>query len=72
MNREKALETINLLFGVRERDIHSVFNELGLDAFSDEALDLIAQEQLQEELSLKRERESAIGEMPINNEPGLG
>ena len=57
MDRKKALETLDLLNGIRERDMKSVLDELGADALSDEALDLIAQEQLQEELSLKRERE---------------
>jgi hypothetical protein len=57
MDRKKALETLDLLYGIRDQDIKSVVRTLGTDAFSDEALDLVAQEQLQEELSLKLKRE---------------
>lgn len=59
MDRKKALETLDMLYGIRERDVKSVLDALGKEALSDEALERIAQGQLQEELSLKTERERA-------------
>ncbi|WP_053764647.1 hypothetical protein [Leptospirillum ferriphilum] len=57
MDRKKALETLDLLYGIRDQDIQSVVEKLGSDALSDKALDLIAQAQLQEEFTLKLKRE---------------
>lgn len=56
MDREAAIETLVDLFGFQEKYFLPVLNALGLNAFSDKALVLMAEKQIADESKLKNRR----------------